>query len=383
MRVEVIHPGELDSGVIADWLALRTRMPAFSSPYFHPRFTQIVGQLRADVRVIVIEDGGRRVGFWPLHRRPDGFGRPIGQPLADENGPILEPQAQIDLSEALQKARFGAAAFTGLPSPHPPLAARIREIGETARIDLSVGGAKTLAALREAHASHFKNMRRKERKAQEAGGDVSYHQGAGEPEALQTLIGWKSAQYRRTGLYDVFAQPWTRGLIAALAAEQTPDFKGVLATLRLGGRLAAAEFALQSGPHLHSWITAYDADFSSLSPGHLLQLRMIEGADAAGVGVIDIGVGAGHYKRFYANQSAPLAQGLVIAGGLAGAMHGMRSRLWRAAEENPMQGVASAFGRLRRRSDMIVAADQSLSGRLGGLIRAIRDAPARPGEVAG
>lgn len=32
-----------------------------------------------------------------------------------------------------------------------------------------------------------------------------------EPEALRTLMGWKSAQYRRTGRRDRFAKPWIRG----------------------------------------------------------------------------------------------------------------------------------------------------------------------------
>ncbi len=383
MRVELIHPQELDAGAIADWLALRARLPAFGSPYFHPRFAQIVGQVRADARVLVLEDGGRRVGFWALHRRPDGFARPIGQPLADENGPLLDPNASIDLADALRKARLGAAAFTGLPCPPQAVAPFVCEVGESARIDLASGGASTLAALREAHSTHFKNMRRKERKALDAYRDISYDPACANQDTLDTLIGWKRAQFQRTGLYDVFAPAWTRALIAALAQEKSPAFRGVLTTLRLGDRLAAAEFALQSGGHLHSWITAYDADFSALSPGHLLQLRMIEGADAAGVGVIDIGVGASHYKRFYANAAEPLAQGMVAARGFVGALHGARSQLWRAAEANPVGAIGGAFGRLRRRSEIIMSADQTFQGRVGGMLQAVRDASVKPSEAAG
>jgi CelD/BcsL family acetyltransferase involved in cellulose biosynthesis len=383
MRVDLIHPKELDSAAIAAWIALRARLPGYRSPYFHPRFAQVVGQVRDDARVLVVEEGGRPVCFWPLHKRPDGFARPIGQPLADENGPVLDPEAMIDLGAVLRLAGIGAAAFTGLPCPPSQLAGFVTEVGESARIDLSGGGAATLTALREAHATHFKTMRRKERKALELYGAITYDAACADRETLATLLCWKQAQFRRTGLYDVFAPNWTGALICALAKEQDPAFRGVLTTVHLGDKLAAAEFSLQSGDHLHSWITAYDAAFATVSPGHLLQMRMIESADEAGIRMIDIGVGAGHYKRFYATTAEPLAQGVVAARGFAGRLHQLRSSLWRAAEANPVGGLAAAFGRLRRRSEMIAAADQSFAGRMSGLLRAVRDASVRPSEAAG
>ncbi len=368
MRVECIHPQELDASLAKQWRALQTTSARYASPYFHPRFAQLVGAQRPDARVIVIEDGGRAVGFWGLHKRPDGFARPLGQPLADENGPVLHPEAEIDLAAALRAAGIGAAAFTGAPEPPPALAGFVSETGESARVDLSAGGAATLEALRVAHGTHFKNMRRKERKAIEALGPISFTPHKLDQATLAQLFAWKRTQFARTGLYDVFAPAWTRALIEALATETDPAFCGMLTTLRLGDTLAAAEFSLRSGRHLHSWITAYDPEHSLYSPGHLMQMRMIEGADATGLQVIDLGVGAGHYKRFYANAGAVLGRGVVNAASMSGALHHWRSRLWRAAET---AAPGDAFGRLRRRTDIIVPAEQSFGGRVQGLMQAV------------
>lgn len=379
MRVECIHPNELDATLIGEWRHLRAQSPAYTSPYFHPRFAQLVGLLRDDARVLVLSDGGRRVGFWALHKRPDGFARPLGQPLADENGPILAPDAQLDLSKALRAARIGAAAFTGAPAHLAAIRGRVTEIGESARINLSLGGAATLAALKARHTTHFKTMRRKERKAVEAFDHIGFDARSRDRGVLTQLIAWKRAQFTRTGLYDVFAPRWTQDLISLLAAEDAADFRGVLTVLRFAGEVAAAEFSLQSDGHLHSWITAYDASYAAHSPGHLLQMRMIEGADEAGVALIDIGVGADHYKCFYANATEPLAQGIMVASTLAGAAHDLRGRLWRAVETAPVGTVSKAFTRLRRRTEIIVSADQSLEGRMRGLWQAVAAAAERSG----
>jgi CelD/BcsL family acetyltransferase involved in cellulose biosynthesis len=378
MRVACIHPQELDGSLKADWGGLRAASPRYLSPYFHPRFAELVGAERPDARVLVIEDGGRTVGFWGLHKRPDGFARPLGQPLADDNGPILHPEAEIDLAAALRAAGIGAAAFTGAPCPPASLARFALETDESAQVDVSAGGAATLAALKAAHGTHFKNMRRKERRVVETIGPIRYAAGVQDPAALDQVIAWKRAQFVRTGLFDVLAPAWTRALLKALAEETDPALQGMLTTLHLGDALAAAEFSLRSGGHLHSWITAYDPQFSVCSPGHLMQMRMIESADAIGLKLIDCGVGAGHYKRFYANASMVLMRGVVSAASVSGAVHHWRSRLWRAAES---AAPGDAFGRLRRRSEIIVSAEQSLGGRVHGFVQAFRHAGSRAGAA--
>jgi len=57
----LIKTEDLDAGLIAAWRSIQAREPCFESPYFCPEFTQAVGSVRDDVRVVVIEnDAGRR-----------------------------------------------------------------------------------------------------------------------------------------------------------------------------------------------------------------------------------------------------------------------------------------------------------------------------------
>ena len=51
---------------------------------------------------------------------------------------------------------------------------------------------------------------------------------------LRTVIGWKSAQYRRTGRPDCFARPWIVQLVEDLFSIRGEDFSGVLSMLYAG-----------------------------------------------------------------------------------------------------------------------------------------------------
>ena len=51
----VIAAHELDAGLVAAWRSIQEREPRFESPYFCPEFTQAVGTVRDDVRVVVID----------------------------------------------------------------------------------------------------------------------------------------------------------------------------------------------------------------------------------------------------------------------------------------------------------------------------------------
>jgi hypothetical protein len=73
-----------------------------------------------------------------------------------------------------------------------------------------------------------------------------------------------------------------------------------------------------------------------------------------------------------------LMRGVVSAASVSGAVHHWRSRLWRAAES---AAPGDAFGRLRRRSEIIVSAEQSLGGRVHGFVQAFRHAGSRAGAA--
>ncbi|MCZ9338493.1 GNAT family N-acetyltransferase, partial [Streptomyces sp. TRM76130] len=86
----------------------------------------------------------------------------------------------------------------------------------------------------------------KERRLGRQVGDVRFVFDERDPAALRTLMAWKSAQYRRTGRRDRFAQRWITGLVGRLAGTRAPECTGTLSVLYADGQPVAAHFGLRS-----------------------------------------------------------------------------------------------------------------------------------------
>ena len=132
---------------------------------------------------------------------------------------------------------------------------------------------------------------------------------------LDTLFAWKSAQYRQTGVWDRFDQPWIVDVVRALAATTSDGLTGVLSTLRAGDHLVAVHFGLLGRDRLIWWFPAYDATYGSYSPGLILLLDLVSEAAARGLALVDLGRGEHHYKLRVANGAYDVAEGSVPAAG--------------------------------------------------------------------
>ncbi|BBJ44882.1 hypothetical protein SSPO_076000 [Streptomyces antimycoticus] len=73
-------------------------------------------------------------------------------------------------------------------------------------IDVERGYEAYLARLRDRSPRFTRTTLAKERKLGREVGEVRYVHDERDPAVLRTLIGWKSAQYRRTGRSDRFAR---------------------------------------------------------------------------------------------------------------------------------------------------------------------------------
>jgi CelD/BcsL family acetyltransferase involved in cellulose biosynthesis len=128
---------------------------------------------------------------------------------------------------------------------------------------------------------------------------------------LATLIRWKSAQYRRTRVTDVFAFPWTVQLLERIAPLQDVAFAGKMWALYIGDRLAAIEVGIRSYGVLQGWFSAYDRSLAKWSPGLLLLLQVAKTISGMGITRFDLGKGVGDYKACFASGAIPLAEGSV------------------------------------------------------------------------
>src|SRR4029079_7650936 len=143
-------------------------------------------------------------------------------------------------------------------------------------------------------------------------GPLSFVFDADDDEAAYSqLLRWKSEQFTRTGLTDVFTFPWTGALLDRLREHRGAEFSAPLSVLRAGDKLAAACLSLRSRGVLHSRFTAYKPHLSSYSPGMSLFVRMAEEAEQLGIRTIDLGRGEERYKWSLASGSVEVCEGSV------------------------------------------------------------------------
>jgi CelD/BcsL family acetyltransferase involved in cellulose biosynthesis len=380
--------------------------PRYESPYFTPEFSLIAGQFRPSGRIVVARDSNAEaVGFLPVQK--DGLVlklvRPLGAPFVDYNGPIIKAGHEGMVPSMLRAVGASIYSFTGTPilaelpeeqassETEDDQALKVNisesdpEISQTGAIvrnqvrayvaDLSEGWDIYLESCRSKFPKHFKKARRLWRQAEREVGSMELQFHEPSEEAFATLIGWKRDQFERTGLHDVLGAAWSRDMLLECLRTQNEHFGGVLTTLRCDGKLMAAEFGIRSGRVLHGWISGYNDEFHSYSPGMLLQTRLLEAAAENGIEHADLGMGADHYKKYYANRVMPVSLGVIPANNVQGALRCIAGTVWDEVENASFLGPASKLaGKFRRRMDVILSVETKFSKRAEGIVRAIKGA---------
>src|SRR6516162_1826496 len=96
MEVTTIPWEKNHPDVALRWIELRRSNPALWSPYFHPKFTDIVSQVLRNVEVAVVGDFNGTAALFPFQRLPGNVGVPVGHCLSDYHGLICAPGFECD-----------------------------------------------------------------------------------------------------------------------------------------------------------------------------------------------------------------------------------------------------------------------------------------------
>ncbi|MFD5425040.1 GNAT family N-acetyltransferase [Streptomyces sp. NPDC127084] len=360
MRIRVVKPGELSEAECEAWRELRAKSDAPANPFMEPEFTLAVAAVRPGARVGVIEEDGAQAGFFPYEKGLLGQGRAIGLGVSDCQGAVLRPGLRMSARELLRGCSLATWEYDNLESGQTLFLpyGGAGEFGSPV-IDIGAGYAAYQEHLRR-HAPKFhRTTAAKERRLarQADGGAVRFVFDERDPAALRTLMEWKSAQYRRTGRRDRFAQDWISTLVRRLHGTRTPGCSGVLSVLYAADRPIAAHFGLRSRTVLSCWFPAYDTGYAKYSPGLILHLRMAEAAAAEGIGLLDLGRGAAEYKDSLKTGELRVHEGSATRPGPRAALH----RLSR-------EPVRRAHGYVRNRPRLARHAQRTLKqlGRLRG-----------------
>ncbi|MER5995013.1 GNAT family N-acetyltransferase [Streptomyces viridosporus] len=330
-RILVVRPDELGPSEHKAWRHLRLESGAPHNPFLDPAFTAVVGQVRPGARVAVLRQDGTPVGFFPYERGPWGRGRAIGAGVSDSQGAVLRPGIRLDPRALLTACGLSSWEFDTLEAgQHLFVPHAVAELASPV-IDLDGGFAHYAERLRANSPGFLKQTRAKERRLARQVGEVRYVHDARDPEALRALMRWKSAQYRRTGRRDRFAQEWITRLVDLLAHGDDPECRGLLSVLYAGGRPVAAHFGLRSPTVLSWWFPAYDRAYGRYSPGLVLHLRMLEAAAADGIRMVDLGSGPARYKDSLKTRELRVYEGAVVRPGPGGALYRLGREPARAA----------------------------------------------------
>ncbi|MFI6107385.1 GNAT family N-acetyltransferase [Streptomyces sp. NPDC051310] len=322
VRIHVRRPGELRTGDLEAWRDLRAASRAPASPFMEPEFTLAVGRARpATARVGVLTEDGDPVGFFPYERSALGHGRAIGFGVSDSQGGVFRAGLRVGAREVLRGCGLAAWEFDNLEAGQAVFAPHAAEELPSPVIDVGEGWAAYENALRERSPKFLRTTRAKERRLDRQAGGLRFVFDEHDPAALRTLMAWKSAQYRRTGRRDRFAQEWISTLVRDLHTTRAPGCSGVLSVLYAGGRPAAAHFGLRSRTVLSCWFPAYDPAFARYSPGLVLHLRMAEAAAAAGIGMLDLGRGGAEYKEALKTGELRVYEGSCVRPGVRAGLH--------------------------------------------------------------
>lgn len=353
MRIDVITPGELGEAGRAEWRRIQALDPALSDPFHAPEWAEIIGQVRRDARVAVIEDAGQTIGFLAVQKSPPFSMMGLGAPICDGDGLIARPDASLDLALLPRALKTDRVDFGKLPlacSRYDAIA-RVRE--EVMVADLT-GWAAFLEARKAEGSSTLRNLEKKKRKLAREHGELEFRAFTPDTEALAAMFDWKQEQFERTRQPNVLARAWCREAHERVAAASCPHFSGEMFSLRCGDRPVAALLAMQAGPVLHAWMIAHDPDpaLAPFSPGAMVWHHMFEAAHARGVELIDFGCGDYPYKRYYKTGVRQIGVGFIGQPGVGTVMRGGMFAARSMLERSSNQLVAGLPGRIMRRLDI-------------------------------
>lgn len=378
LQAVLTAPADLSAADLGAWTAFAAAEPAFSSPLLSPEFAAAVARARVDAAVAVLKRDGRTIGFLAHHRRPGGFGRPIGAIWSDAHALIHEPGTAIDGAEALAAANLSTLRVHGLIDPAGTFGESRLPTTDAFSIQLVTDAEAYWESRRALSAKRFKNLRRLENKLDREVGEIGFVAPDHSPAALDQLFAWKQAQFKRTGRHDVLSSAWSETLMRSLFATQTGPLQGLLLTMTVAGRPVAGHFGVRRGEVYHPWIAAFDPALADYSPGWTFLRRAIEAMPGLGLSRYDLAGGHEHYKLPLASERTPIGSG------------GLHGRSAPASLDSAIAFAGRALGetraplvdKVRRRLDHIAAAEPSLSGRLQGLATALSGAGRRHAEEA-
>jgi CelD/BcsL family acetyltransferase involved in cellulose biosynthesis len=330
MDYEVISGRELDKSLVEAWDRVLEEGAFFGSPFLSPWFTKTVAEVRNDVFVTLMLDGGRPIGFFP-YQAPDGRrAMPVGSPMNDCQAVVVDRRVGWSPKDLIRKSGLRLWDFDHLLADQGRLNPSVRVSTESPVIDLGDGLERYYRNRKTAGSRRIDTLQRKRRKLireHSTGEGVVFDATSGAEADLDRVIEWKIEHCRKLGTFPFFTVPWTVDLVRRLLHLSRPGCGGALSVLRVEGEIAGAHFGMRSQDVWHWWLPVYSETWSAYSPGGLLLMYLCEhvAAPEQSQHIIDLGKGDDPYKKSFANDAYPLLEGHFAFGPAGSAYAALRT----------------------------------------------------------
>lgn len=344
MDVQLKQPSLLTQLEIDRWNELRQFNNEFRSPYFHPQFTLDVGKVRNDVEVAVLSEQGNVVGFFPFQRCGQS-GRPVGGMLNDAHGVLIAAGINWTWPELLKSCGLSDWNF------HYLVGSQCREQRWNRQVTpaavLNVAGGFDEYSKRIVSPRVIKQTKDRARKLEQRFGKIKTEWASTSVDAMRLLRHWKSQQYVRSGIADVFSFPWTTDLIDRVWSQTSPSFQGLLSVVSAGDRVISVHFGIRANDVLHMWFPAYDPELGKYSPGMIHILELVRNATDHEISQIDMGR-VNHYKSRVATDYVDTAEGSVDLNPLKKFARDSYRQTFEWLRHSPLRPLLKAPGRVLR-----------------------------------
>ena len=363
--------GLLSATELEAWRELTDANLDYDSALLTPEFAGVVAGVRDDVRIIRAFDNGQLIAVLPVHLRPDGLARPLSAPFADYSGPLLARGAGLTVPDLLRIAQVSAFMAAAVPDPwnalfrkkagnaaNPAMVSHVIRCRDSSKENL-------MEQQRSKHAKRFKNFRRLRNQIEREAGTLRFSFGIPNQADLDTLLAYKSRQFKESGYVDLTKATQSRELLDAVAKSS----HAFMTCISVDDTLVAGHFGVRVGASFHPWIAAFNPAFAHFSPGNVLLLFVLEQMQAMGLGTYDLANGHDHYKKYFANDQRQTWAVFETGTGLRAMRHRLSHESWRIVGANAPFSIA---GRLQRRMDQIAVSEFGAFSRLRAFAYAVR-----------
>jgi len=296
---------------ILEWRRLISDFPIFSSPFFSPGYSRLIGACAGGVIAGLIRRDGRLVGVFPFELGAGRQARPVGSIFNDYQGIVIAPDIDWDVQHVLNGFNLECFAFDHLLAIQKPWEKYWHRRGCSWVIDLSSGFDAYRSRMRNDKRKLIEDLVRKRNKIEREMGPLSFSPHEHDHDLLDEMLAGKAAQWERSGWPGRFTAPWEKCLMHGLLDTREDDFAGLFTVLRCGGQPIAMHLGMRSASVWHYWTTFYDAEFARYSPGLLMLVEMATSAAALRLRELDLGQEDFEYKRRLHTHVVPMAGGVA------------------------------------------------------------------------